>query len=211
MVYFDKNNRHKELMIFLVSFLGFLCSFGYFFYVVFISDWDLSYESNVILLLIINFFFIGAVLSLFLSYLSYKQEKRTLATEFSSLNNSVEELTKKLAESDSKNVIICTIMHNILHESRNLIDNIYSEQVRLYKKTYCINNKKESNDVEDDMENYRLINRIMEKYMHYLLSNLKTLLDSTTSHFCRVCIKIIDPLGVTVESLESLDNTYVTK
>ncbi len=209
-MYFDKFNRHKELMIFLVSFLGFLCSFGYFVYLVFVSDWDLSYESNVILLLLINFFFIGAVLSLLLRYQSYTQEKRALATKSSSLNNRVEELTKKLAESDSKNVIICSIIHNILHEGRNLIVNIYSEQARLYKKTYCLYNEKETTDKENDSKNYKLINGIMEKYMHYLLSNLKTLLDLTTSHYCRVCIKIIDPLGVTVASLKTLEKTYVT-
>jgi hypothetical protein len=175
MTFFQKFKKNFDLICGYFALIGLPISLISLIFGVYYSEWETSY---IITVGILSFVIIAlVVLDIFLTRIYYN-----LHQEYSNINQNVETMRQKNQEissllSDAIDIQrdIGQIFHNIYHEYRKIISSIY---IDLSSHRY------------DDFDKRQ---RSFEKFLIFMVYNIKEIFDVYTKDKCSVCIKIISP------------------
>lgn len=199
---FNTFKKYKEYIFGYTSFLGFICTFIFLCYAIYKDQWDFSFTFVVVLLAIINgCLAITVILSMDI-YNKTLRELDNIKNKESTFNTQKEKLSIEKFNSIKIQEVISNTLHNILHESRYIVNDIHTEQEMLSKEIFFYI-KEEKTNIEYDENKIILLQKEFEKYIIYLLDNLKNIFEITTTDICRICLKIILVGEETTEQCDS--------
>lgn len=171
----DKFYENREIIFGYTGFIGSLFTIFYAIFAIYKGEWAISFKATV---LVLSFAIVFLSLSVYGIIKKYEEvSKNYFQSEqvIINLENNISILEKETRISSETQGDIANISHNIFHEYRKLISNIYSD---LVSKRY---------------ELYDLRARSFEKFILYLVNNIKELFDIITRGKCNVCLKLIIP------------------
>ncbi|NJD39236.1 MAG: hypothetical protein FIA89_13080 [Geobacter sp.] len=136
------------------------------------ADWGLSFQATVLLLSILNFSLVITTYKTIRQHHATHEKYAVSEEKKVALEAKISELNIKLNDSIKVNGKISLIVHNIIHEYRNIL-------------LYLMADTSLMSDTE-----FLSIQSSFKKYFIFLLANTKELFDIITGDDCSTCIKI---------------------
>ena len=197
---FQKFDQYKELIFGYSSFIGLIFTIAFTITAIFYQDWDITFNFVLITIAFINALIaISAIYSIRMFHLLSREFNATKDKNIdieSQYEENIEKLKTEIEEKDRiisveiyKQKIIATTIHNILHESRKIINKIATEQNFLYNPPLSKNI--ESRNIDLLKSNFKNLEKSFQLFMLYVLDNIKTTYDILSEDECSVCIKMI--------------------
>lgn len=197
---FQKFDQYKELIFGYSSFIGLIFTIAFTITAIFYQDWDITFNFVLITIAFINALIaISAIYSIRMFHLLSREFNATKDKNIdieSQYEENIEKLKTEIEEKDLiisveiyKQKIIATTIHNILHESRKIINKIATEQNFLYNPPLSENI--ESLNIDLLKSNFKNLEKSFQLFMLYVLDNIKTTYDILSEDECSVCIKMI--------------------
>ncbi|MGP8051701.1 MAG: hypothetical protein ACLPYB_13980, partial [Desulfobaccales bacterium] len=142
-------------------------------YAVHKGDWAISFKATIFVLAFAVFFLSLSVYYIIKKYEALTKEYHQAGFIVDSLRETILNLEQNLNESHEAQANIAVITHNVFHEHRKLINNIYADSS------------------SQECENYETRVLSFHQFILYFVNNVKQLFDTLTRGRCSVCLKLI--------------------
>lgn len=170
----NKFKENKDNIIGYSSLAGFVITFVYTCFAIYNQQWEVEFVTVVITLAVVNFLLVLTAIYSIRRYDKLLQEHSRADSVIKKLDRRIQKLSKDIAAEIEKEGIIATVFHNFCHEYRKVVSEIKSD---LTIDDYSLFNDRKGS---------------FEKFIHYMVTNIKQVFDVLTNDSCAISIKILD-------------------
>lgn len=170
----NKFKENKEYIIGYSSLAGFVITFVYTCFAIYNQQWEVEFVTVVITLAVVNFLLVLTAIYSIRRYDKLLQEHSRSDSVIKKLDRRIQKLSEDVVAEIAKEGIIATVFHNFCHEYRKVVSEIKSD---LTIDDYSLFNDRKGS---------------FEKFIHYMVTNIKQVFDVLTNDSCAVSIKILD-------------------
>jgi ABC-type multidrug transport system fused ATPase/permease subunit len=170
----NKFKENKDNIIGYSSLAGFVITFVYTCFAIYNQQWEVEFVTVVITLAIVNFLLVLTAIYSIRRYDKLLQEHSRADSVIKKLDRKIQKLSEDVVAEIEKEGIIATVFHNFCHEYRKVVSEITED---LTEKDYT--------SLEDRKSSF-------QRFLDYMVSNIKQTFDMITGDACSVCIKLLE-------------------